>query len=56
MFTKIYEKGKSFIKENYKSLIVLIIIFMVFTIELPYSIYTPGGAVNLNDQIGRAHV
>ena len=51
MFTKIYEKGKSFIKENYKSLIVLIIIFMVFTIELPYSIYTPGGAVNLNDRV-----
>lgn len=51
MFTKIYEKGKSFIKENYKSLIVLIIIFMVFTIELPYSIYTPGGSVNLNDRV-----
>jgi len=51
MFTKIYEKGKNFIKENYKSLIVLILIFMVFTIELPYSIYTPGGAVNLNDRV-----
>lgn len=51
MFTKIYEKGKSFIKENYKSLIILIIIFMVFTIELPYSIYTPGGAVNLNERV-----
>lgn len=51
MFTKIYEKSKNFIKENYKSLIVLVIIFMVFTIELPYSIYTPGGAVNLNDRV-----
>ena len=51
MFTKIYEKSKDFIKENYKSLIVLVIIFMVFTIELPYSIYTPGGAVNLNDRV-----
>lgn len=51
MFTKIYEKFKNFIKENYKSLIVLIIIFLVFTIELPYSIYTPGGAVNLNKRI-----
>lgn len=51
MFTKIYEKSKDFIKENYKSLIVLVIIFMIFTIELPYSIYTPGGAVNLNDRV-----
>ena len=51
MFTKIYEKSKDFIKENYKSLIVLVIIFIIFTIELPYSIYTPGGAVNLNDRV-----
>lgn len=51
MFTKIYENIKKIIKENYKSLIVLIIIFLVFTIELPYSIYTPGGAVNLNERV-----
>lgn len=51
MFTKIYGKGKGFIKENLRSLIVLLIIFLLFTIELPYSIYTPGGAVNLNDRI-----
>lgn len=51
MFNKIYENIKKFIKENYKSLIVLIVIFLLFTIELPYSIYTPGGAVNLNERI-----
>lgn len=51
MLTKIYEKGKQFIKENYKGLIALIIIILLFTIELPYSIYTPGGAVNLNERI-----
>ena len=51
MFTKIYEKIKEFIKENYKELIVLIVIVLLFTIKLPYSIYTPGGAVNLNDRI-----
>lgn len=51
MFNKIYEKIKEFMKDNYKSLIVLFLIFLTFTIELPYSIYTPGGAVNLNDRI-----
>ena len=51
VFTKIYEKIKAFIKENYKSLIVLLIVFLLFTVELPYRIYTPGGAINLNDRI-----
>lgn len=51
MFTKIYEKIKKIIKDNYKELIVLLIVFLLFTIELPYSIYTPGGAVNLNERI-----
>lgn len=51
MFTKIYEKIKKFIKDNYKELIILLIVFLLFTIELPYSIYTPGGAVNLNERI-----
>jgi len=51
MFTKIYESIKKFIKENYKGLIALILIFLIFYIELPYSIYTPGGAVNLNERI-----
>lgn len=51
MFTKIYEKTKEFIKENYKGLIALLVIYLLFTIELPYSIYSPGGSVNLNDRI-----
>ncbi len=51
MINKIYDYGKNFIKENYKSLIILLVIFLLFTIELPYSIYTPGGAVDLNKRI-----
>lgn len=51
MFTRIYEKIKEFMKENYKGLLVLLIVFLVFTIELPYSIYSPGGAVDLNKRI-----
>ena len=51
MFTKIYEKIKTFIKENYKGLILIIGLFLLFNYELPYSIYTPGGTIDLNDRI-----
>lgn len=51
MITKMYAKIRDFIKDNYKGLLIILVIFMVFNIELPYSIYTPGGAVNLNDRI-----
>lgn len=51
MLNKIYEKIKEFMRDNYKSLVILLVIFLVFTIELPYSIYTPGGAVDLNERI-----
>ena len=51
MFTKIYDKIKEFIKENYKGLIAIVVVFLLFMIELPYSIYTPGGAVDLNKRI-----
>ncbi len=51
MFTKIYEFLKQFIKENAKSLIALLIIYLLFTIELPFAIYTPGGAINLANRI-----
>ena len=51
MFTKIYEKIKEFIKEYYKGLIAIVVVFLLFMIELPYSIYTPGGAVDLNKRI-----
>ena len=51
MFTKFYEKLKEFIKDNYKFLITLLIINLLFWIELPYVIYTPGGAINLKGRI-----
>lgn len=51
MFTKIYEKIKQFIKENYKELIIILIIFTLFNFSLPYSIYTPGGMINLDKRI-----
>ncbi len=51
MFNKIYEKIKKFIKENYKELIVYIIIFIICVYPLPYFIYIGGGTINLNDRI-----
>ena len=51
MFTKIYEKTKQFIKENYKNLLFIIIIFVLFNYSLPYSIYTPGGMINMDERI-----
>lgn len=51
MFNKIYEKVKTFIVENYKFLITIILLILVFEIELPYIIYKPGGSINLNKRI-----
>ena len=51
MFNKIYDKIKLFILENIKFLISLSILIFIFTYELPYVVYTPGGLVNLNDRI-----
>lgn len=51
MFNKIYEKVKQFIKENYKFLLVFISLVILFTLELPYVVYTPGGIVPLEKRI-----
>lgn len=51
MFYKIYDKVKKFIVENYKFLLVMFIFILLFKIELPYVVYKPGGAINLNKRI-----
>ncbi len=45
------KKIKIFLKENYKFLLILLTIFVVFQVELPYKIYTPGGMVDLTDRV-----
>ena len=47
MFTKIYD----LLKRNIKFIISLVVIILLFTIELPYCIYKPGGMVDLNKRI-----
>ena len=48
-----YIKNKTiqFIKEEYKSLLLLLTIFLLFYIELPYKVYTPGGIVDLKSRV-----
>lgn len=51
MFTKVYEKIKQFIKENYKGLLLILFIGILFNYSLPYSIYTAGGMINMDERI-----
>lgn len=51
MLSKIYEGFKKYIKENYKSLIVLILVLVLVTIKLPYYISTTGGTINVDNRI-----
>ncbi len=51
MFNKLYEKLKTFLQNNWKFLLSLIIIIALFYIELPYVIYAPGGTIDLKDRV-----
>lgn len=44
-------KIKVFIKNNYKSIIALVLFYLVVNYELPFVIYTPGGAINMSERI-----
>ncbi|MBQ3021114.1 MAG: hypothetical protein IJD92_02675 [Bacilli bacterium] len=48
---KIIDYIKLFFKENYKGLLILLGIFVICNYRLNYSIYTPGGLIDLNDRI-----
>ncbi len=51
MWKKIGGKIKTFLKENYKFFILLILIVALFQYELPFKIYSPGGMVNLENRV-----
>lgn len=51
MVNKVYEFIKKIIKENYKFLITLILLFVFFFYELPFVIYRPGGVIDLSDRV-----
>lgn len=51
MFNKLYEEIKKYIKKEYKFLITIIIIFLIFTIKLPFYIDMPGGIIDISKRI-----
>lgn len=48
---KILENIRLFIKENYKQIIVLFLLMIAVSIELPYYIEAPGGTINITKRI-----
>jgi len=40
----------NYIKKEWKFLLILVITFVILTYRLPFQIYGPGGAINLNDR------
>lgn len=51
MITKVYEKTKEILKDNYKFFLTLITLFILFTVELPYYIDAPGGLIDVAKRI-----
>lgn len=51
MFTKLYEKTKDFFKENYKTVIFLILFIIIINVNLPFYINAPGGLMNVSDRV-----
>ena len=51
MFKKVYDKIKKIIKENYKQLIILVVVYIVLTWPVNYYITTGGGISNVDSRI-----
>ena len=48
---KMLDKIKKFFKENYKGILILLFIYLLFNFKLGFSIYSPGGLINLDNRI-----
>lgn len=48
---RVLDKIKKFFKENYKGILILVFIYLLFNFKLGFSIYSPGGLINLDDRI-----
>ena len=48
---RIFDSIKKFFKENYKGILILVFIYLLFNFKLDFSIYSPGGLINLDSRI-----
>ena len=48
---KIKDSIINFFKDNYKGILILVFIYLLFNIKLNFSIYSPGGLINLDSRI-----
>ena len=48
---KLYKENKQIIKQEYKTLIVMALIVVIFNIPVNYTIFTSGGTININDRV-----
>lgn len=51
MANKIYAKIKNYIKENYWFIISILLIIIFCNYDTEYSIYKPGGVINMDDRV-----
>lgn len=51
MTNKLYSKIKKYIKENYKFIIMLVLLYSILNYPLPYYIHSTGGTINISDRI-----
>lgn len=51
MISKIYEKSKNFIKQNYKEIIFLVLFYLFMTFPVPYYISVSGGTIDVGDRV-----
>ena len=51
MLNKIYEEIKKYIKEEYKFLMAILIIFITLTYKLPFYVDAPGGIIDISKRI-----
>lgn len=51
MFIKLYAQIKKNVKENWMSLLIFFVTFLILIVPLPYYIDTPGGAMDISQKI-----
>lgn len=51
MFINLYEKFKTFMKDNLFFIITILLFVLLFVVELPYDVEMPGGIIDLENRV-----